>query len=331
MPTRAEQREPKLVVHDAVRSFLGQRPDSVVWSARGNMGSVWRVQIGARAFAIKEASYEVDAAQLQRELRFVDLARDTGVRAPRAVLTDDGSPTVAVTDADGSTRWWRMHEWAVGRHPDIDGKDSLVLAETLGVLHALDVQPDGVAEDWYRVAPLVDWDDLAARGAAIYATWAEQLRRRAQELRDLGQVLIADNPSTDHMCHRDLKRANVLVDEGPLPVLIDWENAGPTSPSRELLNVMFEWFGTDADPSTLSEFLTRYWSRGGVGDPGAPDAHVQLVATSLNYLAGQVTMALDRSVDQPHDRSVDREIHRILDALPDADRLTRWTARWSRV
>ncbi|WP_449602525.1 phosphotransferase [Paenibacillus sp. Marseille-Q9583] len=56
--------------------------------------------------------------------------------------------------------------------------------------------------------------------------------------------------------HRDLDQKNVLWDELQIPIIIDWEAAGPIHPTQELIDVALYWSGFETGSVRKDAFYT---------------------------------------------------------------------------
>ncbi len=73
---------------------------------------------------------------------------------------------------------------------------------------------------------------------------------------------------TNHyvISHRDLDPKNVLWDEQKVPIIIDWEAAGPIHPTLELIDVALYWSGSesgDLSKKAFSNLINSYLEHGG--------------------------------------------------------------------
>lgn len=166
---------------------------------------------------------------------------------------------------------WRAYEYLDHTRPEAASIDERWVGDTLALLHHLmpltgDHEPEwrwlGVyqPDDWQR------WIDSADKAGK---PWAHALRENlAEVLRTTQYLRTIYEHSTDHVVsHLDFGPWNVLQTHTGL-VLIDWENAGPTTASAELGRVVTA-FGSD-DPVRMQRLVRAYKTACGSAN-GHPD------------------------------------------------------------
>jgi aminoglycoside phosphotransferase (APT) family kinase protein len=212
------------------------------------------------------------------EFHLLERLAGTPVPAPRVHWLDDSGdhlfrPTMVVTRYEGDA------DRAVLRPADplrLGPERQVALAEdmcdALAELHRVDVTETGIAEGLPDPGPAPAEDELAR--------WERELD--AQQLEPQPALRLAANWLRDHLppppehlvlVHGDFRPANVLVRDGRLAVLLDWELAHLGDPLDDL-----GWYTTPlyarehCIPGAWSsdDFLRRYSERTGtVVDPAA--------------------------------------------------------------
>jgi hypothetical protein len=128
-------------------------------------------------------------------------------------------------------------------------------------------------------------------------------------------------------CHRDLHPGNVLVDGAGDLVALDWDDAGPACPGRELAGVLMFWHvgAGRADEAAAERTLRAYRAAGGPGRLRDERSFGMYLAGRLNFLHGQATLALDPDAD-PADRDyASAEVSDTLARLPTLPMISRLT------
>jgi Ser/Thr protein kinase RdoA (MazF antagonist) len=238
----------------AVFGLTADRRASITAVSRGAVGRIWRLDLGAESFAVKELFRDADEESVRREVAFAAHVAATGIRLP-ASLPDRGGRFLARLPERAGGGWLRLYQWIDGESVDLtDPRAAGQIGELLGRMHASAVPPQGQADPWYETAPgPATWSLLADAGIARGAQWAQALAQHTGLLRELAALVTP--PADDQLitCHRDLHPGNVLVDASGELVLLDWDDVGPAVPGRELgswLSGMSAMAGPMAPPSS---------------------------------------------------------------------------------
>jgi Ser/Thr protein kinase RdoA (MazF antagonist) len=272
--------------------------------ARGAMGETWRLATSTGDWAVKWQFPWAPAEPHPADVAIQLAASDAGIPLPRPVTARDGAAVVRIGD-----RHARVYQWVDLGSPIRPPASAPIAAEAgrlLGILHALALPADGPADPWFTVAPSPDdWADIAERAAAAHATWAPGLAAARGLIAELSRAA-APSRRTPVACHRDFNPDNVIpaVPGGRLTVL-DWENAGPLDPLRELGYAMFAWCTGSGSfsPAAADALLAAYANATGKAPELEPDLYATAVAVHLNFLAAMASTALT----EPEHRSYAEE------------------------
>jgi Ser/Thr protein kinase RdoA (MazF antagonist) len=270
---------------------------------RGAMGRVWRLTTPEGRFAVKESIWGGGWPAVAAEVRFRDAAVAAGVSAPVNVPTVSGDPVLTL-----STRTQvRLYSWVEGTDlADAAARRAAApwLGETLARLHALRMPADRPVDPWYeRVPTEADW---LALGRPAVAPHAERIAALS--------ALVHPAPRDSLvLCHLDLAPVNVLrTDAGR--VLLDWDDVGPAAADRELASALLRWFPDDR--AAVARTLAAYRAHGGPARLNGGSVAMR-VATGLNFVHAQASVALDTALPEADREFGARALAAELASLPD--------------
>jgi Ser/Thr protein kinase RdoA (MazF antagonist) len=283
--------------------------------ARGALGAVWELTTdtphGGRRTAVKELFGEEPTPEAaEAEVAFSAECRAAGVRGAAPLRTIAGDLLVGL---DGVT--WRAYEWVTGHQADWeDGPTLLWMAGEAAVLHRVGrPEPVDASARWYA---RVDqpWDELAGRYAAAGHPHSHRLLERLSDLVATTAFVNAVGSEPAIRCHRDLNATNVLVD-GTRRVLVDWDNAGPLDPVRDLASVFMHVLD---DHELLPRIHDAYVQAGGPARVTGPEQLVAGAAVYLNFLASQLEALLEGVADDGADHVgfAERAVGAVVESVP---------------
>jgi hypothetical protein len=122
------------------------------------------------------------------------------------------------------------------------------------ILERLEVPPgDQPVDPWFfRVPTAEDWAATVDRCLQSGRPWADDLRRAIPALLELSEYVEDLDPTRLVLTHTDFQRQNVLVESGGRFVLLDWDDAGPMTPTRSLAGALDSWHVRDAEADPIA-------------------------------------------------------------------------------
>ena len=253
---------------------LGQVVEFTGPAARGEQGEVWRLTSTTGVWAVKVtfADFSDSAAELVG--RFQMLAGRHGVPAPTVRRTSDGRDQTCIDDT-----MIRVYQWVDLLDPD-PNLDPVQVGQAVAALHHVMLPAGGPWHEWYTEPVGAGcWDDLLAEARRQRAPFADRLAGLRDELVWLETLLQPVTPR--QTCHLDLWADNVRGTPDGGICIIDWDNAGPGDPSRELALVLFE-FGRGR-PDRLETLYAAYLAAGGPGRVST-EADFSVVIAQLHHI-----------------------------------------------
>lgn len=303
---------------------------------RGSMGQIWRLDlteptahdtgITGNRLMLKQFFWGADEAAEQHartEAEFCRAAAAAGLTLTLTIPAADGTYVQRLPTRAGEIVL-RLNTWANGRElqPTDPGRAEY-LGRTLGILHALRYRTDTQPDPYFTVPPSDDaWDTLLARIA--HATQripnlAHLLRERILQLADLSRFVDTSAQTDLIVSHRDVKPRNVLRDDssGAL-TLIDWDEVGPISPSRELASQLCVWHVHDGvvQQDAIRRTVHAYQAAGGYGTVDSLASFSTRLANDLNYIHDEVLAALGSDLPEDMRRHAEHEAEYYITTAP---------------
>jgi Ser/Thr protein kinase RdoA (MazF antagonist) len=243
----------------ADRFDLGPDARLEVEAARGEQGQVRRLVTARGTYAVKESFGPldaIDAEEVQRTAEFQAMCHDAGVSCPRPLPDAEGR---FLADIGGVPV--RVQTWV-----DIDDPDPMLdpgrVGALLARLHAVELPTAEPPHPWgTEPVGAPEWRALvkAAKGAG--APFAPRLAALVPHLLEMEELL---TPMAGvQWCHLDLWADNLRGMPDGRACVVDFDNAGPGDPTRELAMVLFEFARTGAD--RVHQLVSAYEAGGGPG------------------------------------------------------------------
>jgi Ser/Thr protein kinase RdoA (MazF antagonist) len=227
--------------------------------AGGRAHRVWRLETSSGVYVAKALNtfHTGDAERLgliRDKVRLELAARDRGVRAPAPVVTGSGDVLAYLPGPTEEMRWWRVHEWVSGHHPDWSAtsrENARWVGQTLAVIHDLATPRMGTTPG-PPLIPLDQWRQLAARAELSGVAWAPLLAAGMDTIiavTGYARQLFARDGRLLHS-HAECDQRNVLVNDRPY--LIDWDSLIYVNPMAELFAAAMNWAGANTGPPDLA-------------------------------------------------------------------------------
>jgi Ser/Thr protein kinase RdoA (MazF antagonist) len=313
------------VDHVAELYGLGPGPWTMTPVTRGALGQIWRLSGAGSHWAVKEMLFGCEEDQVEREAALRDSAERLGIASPRLLANREGAHVSWLPARLGGSSV-KLYEWVDGTEADPARPEILSwIGRTLALLHVAGAGTSRTPVSWYETCPReADWEELHARTAAAGLPWSDELARfAAGPARELARLVTPADRSGLVTSHLDVQPQNVLVGRDG-PVLIDWDNAGPTAPERELAWMVCAWSGGNRlNTDSARRVVRAYVEAGGPGRIRSLEAFSTLAATSLNYVQVQAEAAVRPTNTAQQRKFGEKEVARCLRGLPEPAALSR--------
>lgn len=226
---------------------------------------------------------------------------------------------------------WRVYEWVDHTTPSNAQVDARWFGQTLAQLHRLFPLGDQFEPQWrwlgvYPQDQWVRWLNVARRLGQRWASTVQTHLGDIEAITNTIRTLYTQAP--DHIVsHRDFGPWNVLHTPDQ-PILIDWENAGPTTAWSELGRAITA-FGSDSVPR-MKNLFQAYREAAGIA-AGAPQhlfnwhltQHLSQITERIKIAVGDLDDEDDPNPIWMDASTINEDIANAVTALPSkADELT---------
>lgn len=304
--------------------------------ARGSMGQIWRLDlveptvrdtgITGSHLMLKEFFWGAgDDAEgnASAEAGFCRAAAAAGVKLTQSIHAVDGTYIQRLPTQTGEVVV-RLNTWASGRElqPTDPGRADY-LGRTLGTLHALRYPTESQPDPYFTIPPSDDaWAALLDQVAAAPDRIPNLARLLPNRISDLAALASHVDTTTQQdliFSHRDVKPANVMRDESSgAQTLVDWDEAGPISPSRELASQLCVWHVHEGvvRREEIRRTIRAYQAAGGHGTVNSLASFSTRLANDLNYIHDEVLAALGDDLPEDMRKHAENEAEQFIVAAP---------------
>ncbi len=224
--------------------------------ARGEVGEVRRLETDHGTFAVKQDFGSWSVADAEASSAFHRVCWEAGIPTAEPLRATTGRFAARV---DGEHV--RTYAWAELADPD-PTLDPAAVGRLVARLHQVrHPWPTSEIDPWFE-APIgqTEWLGALEASRAAGAPYADRLAELLPDLLEIEKTLTPMRPV--QTCHLDLWADNLRSSDGR-PFVIDFDNAGPGDPTREIAMVIFE-FG-HGDAARQRTLYDAYLAAGGTG------------------------------------------------------------------
>lgn len=238
----------------------------------GLLHRMYRLQTDQAVYAVKALNPQIMKRETAmnnyiRSEKVVNKAYQHGINAVPAIVSDGRF----MHEVEG--QYFLLFPWVHGKALPagaVDMECCVRIGEVLAKLHQIDfteLKNDQSKES--LITSVANWEALALQGKEEGMEWSGLLLDHLDKLEEWeSRVQAAAKRLSNHtiISHRDLDPKNVLWDEQNVPIIIDWEAAGPIHPTLELLDVALYWSTLQSGGVSEAAFcaiIHTYVSQGG--------------------------------------------------------------------
>lgn len=224
--------------------------------ARGEIGEIRRLETDRGTFAVKREFERSSVEDAEISTAYHRLCWEAGIPTPEPLPATTGGFTAQV-----DREQVRAYAWVELADPDTM-LDPAAVGSLVARLHRVRHRwPTSHVDPWFE-APIgrVEWTDALGASRAAGAPHTDRLEELLPALLETEGILTPMRPL--QACHLDLWADN-LRSSGGQPCVIDFDNAGPGDPSREIAMVIFE-FGR-GEAARQRSLYDAYLAAGGPG------------------------------------------------------------------
>ncbi len=306
----------------------------------GMLHKLWRLHTTRGVFAIKQLNPVImRKAGIRDAYRLTErIAEAMSVRSvPAAVALKgegDGGTVQEIGDAT-----YIVYDWIEGETLSmqaVEPERTRLIGTILAHMHGLSQQdfPELELPDW-EPFPEDEWDMLTFQASDRDIPWTQQVRNALPLLIEWSKLATEASKvlsRTSVISHRDLDQKNVIWRNAVSPVVIDWEAAGLTNPTMDVVGAALYWSGQNVQPPREESFhalLEGYIKAGGViHAPGIVALH-GVIGNWLGWLLFNMHRSLGESVNSEEERQLGvRETTRTLSTLRALATNAETWARW---
>jgi Ser/Thr protein kinase RdoA (MazF antagonist) len=263
--------------------------------ARGELGEIRRLETDRGIFAVKQRFEEWSVEEAEPSSAYHHVCWEAGIPTPEPLRTTTGG---FAADVDGEQV--RAYAWVELSDPD-PMLDPAAVGRLVAQLHRVHHRwPTAEIDPWFE-APIgrLEWECVLEGSRAADAPYVGRFAELLPALLEVEAILTPMGAA--QTCHLDLWADNLRGSDGR-PVVIDFDNAGPGDPSREIAMVIFEFGRGDA-----TRQRTLYEAYLAAGGPGRvrDRTDLGLAVAQLHHIGHRhLTMWLDARDPQAKARSL---------------------------
>lgn len=237
--------------------------------ARGELGEIRRLDTDRGTWAVKRRFAPDPDPEIETSAAYHRQCWEAGVPTPEPIRAVSGTFAAEVRGES-----LQVYSWVDLEEPATD-LDPVAVGEVVAALHAVRRRPEGSVADWFE-APIgaSEWARVLEESREAEAPYADRLAELLPALIEVESIL--SPMAGSQTCHSDLWAENLRRTSDGNICVIDFDNAGPADPGREVAMVVFE-FGR-VERYRARRLYDAYQAAGGAGRVRGRDSWAMTVA-----------------------------------------------------
>lgn len=238
-------------ISEAVKNELGQSSLEFSRPADGTTGRTFIVKSDAGKHVLRLEEHS--GMNLTRAISAIRLASKAGVAVPSIRAVGD----------ENSSFFWYLEDFAAGSafpHTDYDKKEiqdaTIDLGRNLRRLHSIPLKQFGLLapNPWVNWPTAADRYKSAAQKAERALSFAKVDLQHLPKILSAYQYVIALPASAACLCKADCRTTNLIIQQGRISAIIDWEWATGDLGASDIA----AWHFSNRDPQALDLLLAGY-------------------------------------------------------------------------
>ena len=302
----------------------------------GLIHRMWKVDTAENSYAVKQLNpLIINKPGLPDDyVRTEIIARtfaEHNIPAVAALFFDD-SPLIKLDDAI-----ILIYPWIEGFILDygvVDTAKCQLIGRILGQIHALDLNMESLPPKDYRIISRDELQELIDKATNMVIPWAFEIQHDLPLLTELiNNFDSAIGPLKQNrlVSHRDMDVKNIIWVDDKTPQIIDWEAAGLTNPTVDLLELALEWSGQwsgHLNGDSFQAYLNGYHSACQRRQTDFDIALMGCYGARCGWLEFNMRRSIDERVDQNERFMAENQVTVTLNSISNlhkhADNYRQW-------
>ena len=302
----------------------------------GLIHRMWKATTSDSIYAVKQLNpLIIDKPGLPEDYicteRIARAFAENNIPAAAALFFED-NPLIRLDDCTILIYPWI--EGSILDYGTVDADKCHLIGGILGQIHALDIKIENPPAKEYRIISITELQGLIDRATAAIIPWAFEIQHDLPLLTELiNNFVSAVEPLKQNqvISHRDMDVKNIIWVNDKTPQIIDWEAAGLTNPTVDLLELALEWSGQwsgHLNGDSFQAYLSGYHSACRRRHTDFDIALMGCYAARAGWLEFNMRRSLDERVDDFERIMAENQVTVTLNSISNLHSHTEKYRRW---